>query len=289
MGLSPLAELVFVKLGGSVITDKTRAAKALPERIGRLAGEIRAAQDARPDLAMVLGHGSGSFGHTVGQKYGIHRGIDRGQSWWGYAETAAAAARLNRIVTDILLTAGVPVVSIQPSATARCCKGELKELTLYPIRQALEHALVPLLYGDVALDDSQGCTIVSTEQVLAYLAQHLRPARIVMVGRVDGVYDRDPLRDAEARPLRRITPDSFPQVRSQLGGSHATDVTGGMLTKVSEMVSLVAQGCTERVHLISGLRKGALTRVLLDAQHSQGTMIERQEDANNPTGNTRCC
>ena len=40
-------ELVFVKLGGSVITDKTQPETARPEVIARLAGEIAAALAAR--------------------------------------------------------------------------------------------------------------------------------------------------------------------------------------------------------------------------------------------------
>ncbi|MEI8166629.1 MAG: uridylate kinase, partial [Chloroflexales bacterium] len=53
----------FIKLGGSVITNKSgQEAPDLP-LIARLAAEIAAARAARPTLAVVLGHGSGSFGH----------------------------------------------------------------------------------------------------------------------------------------------------------------------------------------------------------------------------------
>jgi len=126
----------------------------------------------------------------------------------------------------------------------------------------------------VAFDEEQGCTIVSTEGVLAHLARQLRPARIVLVGDVNGVYDRDPLVDPTARQIHSITPDTFAEVEAKLRGSRGVDVTGGMLSKVREMVSLVAQGVAHRVHLISGWREGALTRVLLDAEASEGTTIE---------------
>ena len=96
-----------------------------------------------------------------------------------------------------------------------------------------------------------------------------------MVGQVDGVYDRDPLVHPEAVRIPRITPASFERLRAQLGGSHATDVTGGMLTKVQAMVSLVSGGHVQRVHLISGRRDGALFRVLSNLAESKGTVIER--------------
>jgi isopentenyl phosphate kinase len=53
----------FIKWGGSVITDKAgREAADLP-LIQRLAAELAAARAARPDRRIILGHGSGSFGH----------------------------------------------------------------------------------------------------------------------------------------------------------------------------------------------------------------------------------
>jgi isopentenyl phosphate kinase len=270
--------LLFVKLGGSVITDKIRTATPRPEIIERLAQEVKAAQAKRPDLRILLGHGSGSFGHVVGRKYRIRQGITDEQpgarNWWGYAETGAVAARLNRLVTDIFFQVGVPVLSVQPSASACCRGGKLVAMGTYAIRQALRHDLVPLVYGDVAFDETQGCTIISTETVFAYLARTLHPARIVMVGEVNGVYDRDPLADDAAALIPRITPQTFDDVQALLGSSHGVDVTGGMLSKVREMVTLVAQGDTQRVHLISGTRDGALVRVLLDARAREGTTIE---------------
>ena len=133
---------------------------------------------------------------------------------------------------------------------------------------------VPLLYGDVAFDERQGCTIVSTEELFAWLAQGMDVQRVVMVGQVDGVYDRDPMLNPDAVPVPRITPDSFERLRTQLGGSHAVDVTGGMLTKVEAMVALVSSGRVQRVHLVSGRRAGALKQVLSGEAAGSGTVIE---------------
>jgi len=268
-----LTPLIFVKLGGSIITDKLQASTARPQVIQRLAQEIRDVRAACPNLRLVLGHGSGSFGHVAGKRYHVHQGIAENGDWWGYAETGAAAARLNRLVADLFLEAGVPVVSVQPSACVRCRAGKLVAMETYAIGKALGHGLVPLIYGDVAFDDEQGCAIVSTENVLAYLAGQFKPTRMVMVGQVHGVYDRDPLLDPTAELVPLITPGTFAQVAAKLGGSHGIDVTGGMLSKVREMVDLVARGVTQRVHLISGWQEGALARVLLDGEAREGTLI----------------
>src|SRR6266508_618241 len=119
--------LTFIKFGGSVITDKTsKEAPDLPT-IRQLAAEVRAARDRDRDLRLIIGHGSGSFGHTYAQRYGIHTGIVPGGDWMGFALTAAAALRLNRIVVDELLAAGVPALALQPSATLVSRDGALAE------------------------------------------------------------------------------------------------------------------------------------------------------------------
>ena len=265
-----MAELVFLKLGGSLITDKKVEATARPEVIRRLAGEVRRALDSRADLRLVLGHGSGSFGHMVAQRYQVQTGV---ADWRGYAETGAAATRLNRMVTDLFLEAGVPVVSIQPSASARCRAGELYELGVHPVQDALEHGLVPLVYGDVALDDLWGSTIISTETIFAYLTRRLFPQRILLVGEVKGVYTGDPHHNPQARLLPLLQASRSEEAQGLLSGSHAVDVTGGMRTKVGAMLELVRALPALRVDLLSGLEAGLLERALLDPDLNPGTLI----------------
>ncbi len=266
-------ELVFLKLGGSVITDKARPETARPQVIAALAGEVAQALAERPGLKLVLGHGSGSFGHVVARRYGTRQGVSSPEGWWGFAQVAAVAARLNRLVADTFLAAGVPVWTLPPSALARCRSGALISLETAPVEAALAHGLTPLLYGDVALDDELGGTIVSTEEVLAWLARRLHPVRIVLVGEVDGVFEGDPLRHSSARPVPQISAANWAQVRERLGGSSTPDVTGGMRAKVEAMVHLVREQPGLRVHLISGKRAGALQRALRGEETAGGTVI----------------
>ncbi|HFD39365.1 MAG TPA: isopentenyl phosphate kinase family protein [Anaerolineae bacterium] len=276
-----MSDLAFVKLGGSVITDKARPETARPAVIARLAEETAAALEARPDLRLLLGHGSGSFGHTVARRYGTRRGVRGADQWQGFVRVAAVAARLNRLVTDAFLAAGVPVWSLQPSASARCRDGRLRSLETAPVETALSRGLVPLLYGDVALDETLGGTILSTEQIFTYLAPRLRPARLILVGTVDGVFESDPLRDPSARPVPCISAANWERVRGMLSGSHAADVTGGMRSKVEAMVDLVRRMPGLTVHLLSGERPGALRAALLEPEAAGGTVIRFEHENRN--------
>jgi isopentenyl phosphate kinase len=268
-----MIDLVFCKFGGSVITDKARPGTARDEVIGRLAGEVARSLSARPELRLVLGHGSGSFGHVVAQQHGTHRGVGSAGEWLGFAEVAAVAARLNRIVTDALLLSGVPALSLQPSASAECRGGHLVSLSMGPVEHAIAHGLVPLVYGDVALDTELGGTIVSTEQIFAYMARQLHPARLVLVTAVDGVFERDPLEDPSARRVPTISASNWREVRAALGGSNAPDVTGGMLAKVEEMVALVREYPRLAVRIISGERQGALETTLSEPSSAHGGTV----------------
>jgi len=269
-----MSELVFVKLGGSVLTDKTRVETARPEVIARMAREIGLALAERKGRRLVLGHGSGSFGHMAARRFGTREGVHGEDAWRGFAQVAAAAARLNRIVMDAFQNEGIPVWSLQPSASARCEGGVLKSMELAPAIQALEQGLVPVVYGDVALDQSLGGTIISTEQIFAYLAHRLHPDRLILVGTVDGVFDADPLSDPAANRIPEITAENWASVRSLLGGSYGTDVTGGMLAKVDEMVGLARQMPSLEIQLISGETMDALRIALLGSSGTPaGTTI----------------
>lgn len=263
----------FVKLGGSVITDKAgREAADLPV-IARLAAELAAALRARPDLRLILGHGSGSFGHHYAARYGVHRGLPAGSDYTGFALTAAAALRLNRIVVDALLEAGAPALSLQPSAALQAAGGRIAAWETTAIAEALDRGLVPVIHGDVAFDRLQGSAIISTEALLAHLALEtsLRPARIVLVGEA-AVYTADPRANPAAERVPLITAANLDAVLHGAGGSHAVDVTGGMRSKLELMWRLIEAIPDLEVRLI-GPDPGNLAAVLRGEPLDAGTTM----------------
>jgi isopentenyl phosphate kinase len=265
---------IFLKLGGSLITDKTKVEHARKPMMRSLAREIKAAREARPDLQIVLGHGSGSFGHVAAKKHGTREGVKDRSGWQGYAEVAAAAARLNQIVVDVFVAEGVPVVSLPPSVSARCDDGRLVYLDTFVLRAALELGLVPLVHGDVALDTVRGATIVSTEDVFIYLVREFQPARILLAGEVAGVFERS---DISGAIIPVITPDNVAQYASVLGGSHGTDVTGGMIGKVYQMLDVVRHHPPIEARIFSGAVRGNVQRLLIDPRAEIGTAIRNAQ------------
>ena len=264
-------ETIFLKLGGSLLTDKTGVEAVRGDVLGRLAHEIAAARKGNPALTMVLGHGSGSFGHVAARKYGTRKGVRTAEGWHGFAEVSAAAARLNKLVRESLLEAGVPAVTLQPSASARCKGGRIEYLALEPVTAALEVGLVPLVYGDVAFDTELGGTIISTEEIMSYLAESLRPTWFLLAGETAGVLDTN------GQVIPQITRQNFDDIQGALGGSRGTDVTGGMAAKVIEMLALAEKYPTLSIRIFSGLVDGQLTAVLPNPAANIGTHIFHRE------------
>jgi len=260
---------VFLKLGGSLITDKTTPRALRRETLDRLMREIAEARAARPELKLLLGHGSGSFGHVEARKYGTRNGVRTDDEWRGFAEVQHVAGLLNRLVVDAAREASLTVVNLPPSASVVCRDGVIQSFALEPVQAALEHNLVPLVFGDVALDAVRGGTIVSTEDMFRYLAVHLRPQRILLAGTEPGVLTRWP--DGEVIP--EITAETRHGASPlPIGGSHAADVTGGMASKVSEMLALVESIPGVEVRIFSGEEPGLVRAALLGETFS-GTLI----------------
>lgn len=268
-----MGERVFLKLGGSLITDKRRAETPRTDVIRRLARELAAARRQLPELELIIGHGSGSFGHMVGSSYGTRAGVKTAEEWYGFAATADAAARLNRIVTAALLEAGLPAWSIQPSVILRCEDGRVVQGPIDTVEQALRAGLVPVVHGDVALDSVRGGTIASTEEIFEWLAPRLQPQRMILAGEVDAIYTADPQTNADAQRIPVIRPDSMDAVQASLGGSHGVDVTGGMAAKVAQSIAMVQALPGLKIVVCGGLVPGVLTTLLTQPAADIGTQI----------------
>lgn len=266
-----MQDLAFLKLGGSLITDKTRPYLARLDKLEALMAEIESARSKSRDLRLLLGHGSGSFGHfavkdhLLGVPSPFVANADReavAAYWRGYSEVRYRAAELNQHVMDALHRAGIPGISLQPSAMVQAEDGAVSSWDLTAVRTALESGLVPVIYGDIVFDSRRGSTVLSTEALMVHLAPHLHPQRILLAGMEAAVWADFPERH---HPIVRITPGSLEGVAARVGGSHGTDVTGGMKGKVEGMLALVGRMPELTVQILSGEEAGNVGKALAGA------------------------
>jgi isopentenyl phosphate kinase len=268
-----MKELVFLKLGGSLITDKTRPYTPLLDMMDDLALQIATSLRSQPDLRLVIGHGAGSFGHVAASEYKTRDGFPRPSAlthrerdatednyWKGFAEVWYQASSLNRHIMEALHKAGLRTIALPPSGSVIASDGRVTVWETTPIRMALAAGIVPVIFGDVVFDEVRGGTILSTENLFAYLVKAMAPDRVLLAGLEDAVWEDFP---ARTRRIERITTESFEEIKHGVGGSAAADVTGGMEAKVREMLELVQETPGLRVQIFSGTQPGNLVRALL--------------------------
>ncbi|GAB6859953.1 isopentenyl phosphate kinase [Haloplanus litoreus] len=217
-----------LKLGGSLITDKDRR-ETLDDAALSAAADAVADADVGTDLALV--HGAGSFGHHYAEKYGVS--VTEGTTDAGAAlEIHGSMTTLNRFVLSRLHDRNVPALPVHPlSAGARDGEASL-DFSLTTVCTMLDEGFVPVSHGDVVAHEGKGTTIISGDELVARFATALDADRVGLCSTVDGVYD------AEGDVIDRI--ERFDDVADALGGSDATDVTGGMAGKVRTLLDLDA-------------------------------------------------
>ncbi|NMB56294.1 MAG: hypothetical protein GYA15_16510 [Leptolinea sp.] len=262
------SKLVLIKLGGAAITDKSQPRTALPQNIQRLAEEIVRVCKTHPEMHIVLGHGSGSFGHYSGQKYGTRNGVRTREDWLGFAEVWDDARQLNELVLHALLTAGLPVIAFPPSAWLITENRRPANYQIDPIRKALRNNLIPVVNGDVIFDNHLGGTILSTEEIFSLLADELCPDQIILTSREPGIWQDYPA----CTCLKQTMTISEFNASSSVRGSSGMDVTGGMAKKVALMMDILQKHPAIKITITSGLLPDSIQKALSDKL--SGTLLK---------------
>jgi isopentenyl phosphate kinase len=253
--------LIILKIGGSVITEKGSISKAREAEIDRISYEI-ATFRKDSDSQLILVHGAGSFGHPQAMKFRLNEGFDA----QGAYLTHVSVKLLNSRVVESLNNAGIHALPIHPMSACLLENGKLIDFQTGQIKVMLEKGIVPVLHGDVVMDRIKGGSVLSGDRIIPYLALSLKASKIGAGSDVDGVLDE------KETVIRKITPFSFIDIKKSIKGSGSTDVTGGMLGKVSELLELAGKGVDSRIFNAS--RKGVVSRFLYG--EDVGTLISNK-------------
>lgn len=222
-------EPVILKLGGSVITDKNAE-----EGVVRKADLLRIAEEvSKFQGKLIVVHGAGSFGHTYAKKYGLDKAFDLE----GAIITHESVKKLASTVVGALNSFGIRALAVHPMCCTVCRNRRIESMYLDNIQLMLEKGFIPVLHGDVVMDLELGVCILSGDQIAPYLAKKLGITRLGLGSAENGVLDKD------GKTIPRITPGSFENFKHYIRGSESTDVTGGMLGKVQELLELSKTSC----------------------------------------------
>jgi len=216
----------ILKLGGSVVTHKGVRESIDDEALDRVAATVAGAAD---DLVLV--HGAGSFGHPAADEHGLSR-TEGSRDAAAALDVHDAMGLLSAAVVARLQDHGAAALPVHPlSAGFRDAAGGL-EMATGPVEAMLGEGFLPVLHGDVVVHEGRGVTILSGDELVAVVATALSADHVGLCTGVPGVLDE------YGEVIDHI--EDYDAVADLLGGSDATDVTGGMAAKVQMLLDLDA-------------------------------------------------
>jgi isopentenyl phosphate kinase len=250
-------DLVLIKLGGSVITNKKQPFSFRKKTVDRLAREIRKSVSSKTDF--IIAHGGGSFGHPIASRYKTQDGMRTKRDVFGAILAHDAVCQLNQKILASLVHAGVSAVAFAPFTFISASKREANPFSTEMIEKTLAATLTPVLHGDIIFDSHQGVCIFSAEKILSLLVEKLSKkyarTRIIFCTDTDGIYD------ASGKTIPIITPGTSKKFLPSIGPSRGADVTGGMKHKLETALSLASRFGIETV-ILNGNRANALATAL---------------------------
>jgi isopentenyl phosphate kinase len=255
--LSP-KPLIVIKLGGSALTDKNRIYTPRMREINQAARQIAR---LRTKFSLVIIHGAGSFGHIPVKRWGLHSGFKNVRQLKGLSTTKLKLLEWEQILNQVFLKHQIPLVPALASDFIIAKNGRISSADVGAISRWLSLGCVPSIGGDIVTDLATGFSVVSGDQIAAYLARRLHATRLIFGTDIDGIYDANPKLNPKAKLLTDLTLSSARHDMQNIGKSLAPDVTGGMGGKVSEALAAVSEGIP--VHFINLTRNKRLTEVAL--------------------------
>ena len=242
----------LIKLGGSIITDKKEYRRFNADTVARLCREIK---ESGQDVIVV--HGAGSFGHVIAKKYDLNAGNTDPEKIPAVAQVCYDVRELSSMIVKELNDAGIPAVSVAPGSCVVMDDRRLLIENSEVLRRFVDIGIMPVMFGDVVLDRKLGFAILSGDQVMERLTEIFDIDRVIFVSDIDGLYDKDPKTNPDAKLYKEVDAKVLETVRPE---STVADVTGGVYEKMKAMLRM-STGDSECI-LVNGNREGRLLSVL---------------------------
>jgi len=222
--------MILIKLGGSVITNKETYRAFERDTVARLAGEI-----ARSNQPVIIVHGAGSFGHIVAKQFSLQNGHTSPDQIPAVARVQTDVRELSNMVVEELLAKGIPAVSVAPGSCFVMDGGKIVVKDEEALRGLVALGVMPVMFGDICIDRQQGFGIVSGDQLMEILCRMFKPTRVIFVSDIDGLYDRDPKTNPNAKMIGEVTAVKLAKIPAE---STVDDVTGGVRSKMQAMLRM---------------------------------------------------
>ena len=276
--------MIILKLGGSILTKKDlKETEVNYDNLNRIANEIKSALDNNSDNnrlseSLVIIHGAGSFGHPIAKKYNIGEYFSEEEypkKRIGFSKTQNCVKKLNTIICEVFINHEIPCVSLQASSFITTKNKRIKTFNLDLIERYLNEGFIPVIYGDVVLDDELTIAVLSGDQILQYIAKNLMnndlnlKKEVILGTDVEGVFNKNPKKYSDAKHIPKLT--SLDEIE-KFDSTTNIDVTGGMIGKIKELIELADIGIESKI--IDANEPNAIFNAL-KGKKIKGTIIKK--------------
>lgn len=225
--------LVIIKIGGSVITDKSTArGKFKKNTFAKIAREIQETK-SKKNFDLILIHGAGAYPHYLTSKYKVSQGFSGPESAFGFVHIKQEVFRLNNLIWVELFKTGMPVSTVQPSAIIFTSKGKIKSFNTKYIEELLKLGITPLLMGDDTIDTTMGINVFSGDTILSYLGKKYKANKLIFISDTEGVFDKNPKTHRNAKLIKEINSKNFDSITKSMEKFNVYDSTGEMAGKLN--------------------------------------------------------
>lgn len=248
-------ELKILKIGGSVITNKSK--DVIEEENGAEIRRVSREISSDPEN-LILVHGVGSFGHPQVEKYNLK--VEK-NNIKGVIETHLACVKLNYLFCKALFKEGIHPAPVCPFSALRLTPS--LEFDIHFISNLVRKGITPVFHGDMVYDEVNDCfEVVSGDTIVVELAKSMDIKKIGYATDVEGLIISDGIMD-------EVLIDD--ELIAHLGSAQSkSDVTGGMKGKVESMLKLKTGS---EALIFSGLVEGNIRNFLKGKK--VGTRLKR--------------
>lgn len=229
-----MKRIVFIKLGGSIISDKTKVNTARIDSIKKIVEQIKKLLSENKDLSVVLFTGAGGFGHPVAEKY-------KDNLKTGLSEIKNAVKKINGMVVSILSDFDLKAQSLEPDKLVKYENKKMVSLSYSFLTSLLEKNVIPVFHADLVNDKKLGIIILSMDKFLVDCAIYFknkgyRIEKAIFLGPTKGVVD------SSGKTILTINKKTYSRIKNIFYQGLGVDVSGGMKSKVEEGLRLADNG-----------------------------------------------
>lgn len=256
-------KITILKLGGSLLTDKSTPYKLREDKLNSVAHEIRECIDLGLIEELVIIHGVGSYGHPPVLNFNLHRGFKSADQLIHLSETQAIVNNYRNMIVKAFLEMGIPVNLMHASSILVGNKMRIVDYSFQALKGFLSLGMIPLIGGDMIFDETMGFSVCGGDQLAVILSRELKANQLIFATDVTGVYDKDPKKEMNAILLKNINVNEIEKLIEKIGETNKTDASGKMQGKLQSIISakdLIEDGL--QVSIISMMEYGNLQKYL---------------------------